>query len=872
MRTKKRMIVIALLTTFLFPSVAKAEMIYTYEYERSTGLYPVIETRDEENLLNSEHKTKVEYTKYDWNSGDSRIITNLILSVGTANPNYYQGSNTELKDYILLGNALDSNIQSINVGKNHIKKGVSSLGKEAKNYYNEVVSIMTNIKNSKYEDDDIAVTTIYKNIRKAVNDKKLTWEQVFIRYCRESYLPVFFELYFKKPFDETYWRNKGEVTLKDTNFYYARDELIVINPYYIIDTFGKLNYSYKVEDDKTLYYNSEQAGGVSKINVSGYDKKIIDVKTKIMDYKDYVYVKGLSKGNTTLTVKITTLSGNTASYKVKIQVTDKSKNDLRYVKTYSPLSYTNYTLKMGDLKHVLYPNTIDEIYIRHVDSITRGSIDDEERFYKFTSAKMAEEYIRIRTRSYNDSISKWGQLFEKDGVYAIPDSITKKFDRFLWMYDKLVEFRHSSKEYEANKYGDELMEKYGTYLFDKNIDGSDKTEAEIIKDYEFLATIAYQLADLEIRDIGNCTGVVRDGELCTWEIDSHGTMRLYNPQLTFGVEGIKKDTNTNLISISPEDAAKGVKINVTGDKLSFMKGYLVSTYRGTDKNGKSFSGRYAYEIKKGDTLTKRTIEFYLPNELEEDKYLKDVKEAVSKNKSKLVTVIRGYNTYSVPDDNLPKGVAYYDEYYVTSDYLVVETDGKVSKDNKIKGTINTKDCVADEKFFKIESGCNHLVLELQRYIGEVELFATDFSNKDESLHAKGDNLRLAISNGDLKDYDISITVGYSKVKYRKRGKDEFVAIGKGMTAYAKDTGLTGFVHLSTVEGELDLKKYLNLNSDGTITVTKNMPSSTGYYNNYVKLIKGSDNYYYSTEYDRAIVITATHKSTGKKLYTYAIYK
>jgi hypothetical protein len=34
MRTKKRMIVIALLTTFLFPSVAKAEMIYTYEYER----------------------------------------------------------------------------------------------------------------------------------------------------------------------------------------------------------------------------------------------------------------------------------------------------------------------------------------------------------------------------------------------------------------------------------------------------------------------------------------------------------------------------------------------------------------------------------------------------------------------------------------------------------------------------------------------------------------------------------------------------------------------------------------------------------------------------------------------------------------------
>lgn len=362
-------IIIALLLIGNTSIQAKAESIYTVEYDEGTGKYIILKQRDSENVLNGEYNTKIKYTEKQWFYGNNKVVTDLIMPLGYKNPYFRKGSKTQMESYFLLGSACEANYQTVNVGKSNAKKGIKGLDADTLRAYKSIVSKMTDIKNPKYKGEkwDIAV---YKNIRTAVNDGRLTWKQVFVNVCESGYLPVFYEIYFGESYDSDFWWKQKGVVVKNADYFIDREVAIGNDLFYKDKTFGKAKAKYIVKGNYTMYSNYE-IGGISKVAVSGYNKSIIDVKTKVIEGNDYVYVKGLKRGKTELTVKLNTLEGTTVSYNVNIEITTKSKKELKCIKNYSPLSYTNSLISKGALFYLLDGSTINESYIKNASSIIR---------------------------------------------------------------------------------------------------------------------------------------------------------------------------------------------------------------------------------------------------------------------------------------------------------------------------------------------------------------------------------------------------------------------------------------------------------------------------------------------------------------------
>lgn len=727
-------IIIALLLIGNTSIQAKAESIYTVEYDEGTGKYIILKQRDSENVLNGEYNTKINYTDKQWIYGNNKVVTDLVMSLGYKNPYFRKGSNTQMESYFLLGSACEANYQTVNVGKSNAKTGVKSLDSDTLKIYKEVLMQLETIKDTKYQGAKIE-EIYYKNIRTAINNGELTWKQVFVSICHKRYLPVFYEIYFKEAYNSDYWqKQKGvyieglEGTLHGTDMVYIghKGALNDMN-----GIFGKVRTKYIVKDKHTMSYDMEKQGGISKIAVTGYNKNVINVKTKIIEGNDYVYVKGLTKGETELTVKLTTLAGETYSYKVDVNITEKNKKDLNCIKNYSPLSYTSYVISKGALFYLLDESSINESYIKNAINIIRDHEVTDEKLnvtdYKtFGSKKEAEQYVKfLIAEDIESSENEWSHLFSSGGIYEVPSDITKKFDRFVWIYNKLVQLRKESTEYFVSESGADKFTEDGQYLLGRKEDDGIKTESEVIADYQKLATLSYQLAGLEMRDIEYCEGIIKDGELCNWEIDAEGNMRFYNPQLEFSMKDNKIDLSKAVVTLSENTANKGMNITVTGDKNSFRQGYLLSVYSGKSKSGNKFSGKYAYEIKTGDTLYDRTIEFYTEQELNE-KRNSDAKKAVEKMGTKKITVIPCLYSFTAIKDELPDGVKYQKEWddgkgYSSDGRFIVVTDIHETDQNTLEASFNIKDCESvndsdsDASYLKVVSGRNLVVIRIEKY-------------------------------------------------------------------------------------------------------------------------------------------------------------
>jgi hypothetical protein len=351
---KLLIIIIALLLIGNTSIQAKAESVYTVEYYKGTGKYIILKQRDSENVLNGEYNTKIKYMEKQWSYGNNKVVTGLVMSLGYKNPYFRKGSNTQMESYFILGSACEANYQTVNVGKSNANKGIKGLDADTLKVYKNVLSQMSDIKNSKYIGDEQNVV-LFKKIRAAVKNGKLTWKQVFVSICNERYLPVFYQIYYKETYNSDYWQKQKGVSIdnlgydKEINYIGQSGALNDMN-----GIFGKVRTKYIMKDSYTIYYKAEKLGGISKVTVSAYNKSIIDVKTKVIGGNDYVYVKGLKKGKTELSVKLATLEGTTASYKVDIEITEKSKKDLKCIKNYSPLSYTSYAIVHGKIKYIVF--------------------------------------------------------------------------------------------------------------------------------------------------------------------------------------------------------------------------------------------------------------------------------------------------------------------------------------------------------------------------------------------------------------------------------------------------------------------------------------------------------------------------------------
>jgi hypothetical protein len=716
-------IIIALLLIGNTSIQAKAESIYTVEYDEGTGKYIILKQRDSENVLNGEFNTKIKYTEKQWFYGNNKVVTDLVMSLGYKNPYFRKGSKTQMESYFLLGSVCEANYQTVNVGKSNAKKGVKGLDADTLRAYKSIVSKMADIKNPKYKGEKWDIE-VYKNIRAAVKEGRLTWKQIFVSVCEAGYLPVFYEIYFDESYNSDYWWKQKGVVVKNADYYIERDVLLGNDLFYIDKTFGKAKNKYIVKDNYTMYSRYE-IGGISKVAVSGYNKSIIDVKTKVIEGNDYVYVKGLKRGKTELTVKLTTLEKTTVSYNVNIEITTKSKKDLKCIKNYSPLSYANSLISKGALFYLLDASTVNESYIKNVSSIIRYDAWSENE-KKFDTKKEAEKCVkRLIADDKESSENEWSHLFSSGGKYEVPSDITRKFDRFVWIYNKLVQLRKESTEYFESENGADKFTEDGQYLLGRKDDDGIKTENDIIADYQKLATISYQLAGLEMRDIEYCEGIIKDGELCNWEIDAEGNMRFYNPQLEFSLKDNKIDLSKEIVTLSEDTANKGMNITVTGDKNSFRQGYLLSVYSGKSKSGNKFSGKYAYEIKTGDTLYDRTIEFYTEQELNE-KRNSNAKKAVEKMGMKKITVIPCLYSFTAIKDELPDGVKYQKQWddgkgYSSDGRFIAVTDIHETDQNIIEASFNIKDCESvndsdsDASYLKVVSGRNMVVIRIEKY-------------------------------------------------------------------------------------------------------------------------------------------------------------
>jgi hypothetical protein len=729
---KKLWIIIIVLLLIGNTSIqAKAESIYTVEYDEGTGKYIILKQRDSENVLNGEYNTEINYTDKQWFYGNNKVVTDLVMSLGYKNPYFRKGSNTQMESYFLLSSACEANYQTVNVGKSNEKNGIKGLDADTLKVYKNVLSQMADIKNSKYIGDEQNVV-LFKKIRAAVNSGKLTWKQVFVSICNERYLPVFYQIYYNETYNSDYWQKQKGVNIENLGYdermnYIGRSG--ALND--MNGIFGKVRTKYIIKDSYTMYYKAEKLGGISKVTVSGYNKSIVDVKTKVIEGNDYVYVKGLKKGKTELSVKLITLEGTTVSYKVDTVITAKNMKDLKCIKNYSPLSYTSYVISKGAFFYLLDEGSINESYIKNVNNIIREHEVAVENptvvdIGTFDTKKEAEQYIKLLIADDKESSkNEWSHLFSSGGKYEVPSDITKNFDRFVWIYNKLLQLRKESTEYFESESGADKFTVDGQYLLGRKEDDGIKTESEIIADYQKLAILSYQLAGLEMRDIEYCEGIIKDGELCNWEIDAEGNMRFYNPQLEFSIKGNKIDLSKEVVTLSEDTANKGMNVTVTGDKNSFRQGYLLSVYSGKSKSGNKFSGKYAYEIKTGDTLYDRTIEFFTEQELNE-KRNSNAKKAVEKMGTKKETVIPCLYSFTAIKDELPDGVKYQKEWddgkgYSSDGRFIAVTDIHETDQNIIEASFNIKDCESvndsdsDASYLKVVSGRNLVVIRIEKY-------------------------------------------------------------------------------------------------------------------------------------------------------------
>lgn len=278
------------------------------------------------------HVTSVTTKESDWEYATPQyVITNLSLPLNYTNPWYSKGSADgakAVKGYYYLGTVIYNDATS---GSSK-SSGSGSLSSDEQQNYDDLKSTYT--------------ATLKKGKANGLSDSKAKYNAEAallsqgIRYG-STQLPLIYEMITGKTFNYQYWYNEGINGIEDYASYKS----------------SKSSSSVKVSQGKENNY----AKGVT---VTGYDSSIVKVYKDVIKGEARVYVQGLKKGTTTLTVKTTTNDGKSISYKTKVTV-GSAGTAIKYQTAVNPLSYAAYAMTKDGANYLGYLDKYGDFYTSH---------------------------------------------------------------------------------------------------------------------------------------------------------------------------------------------------------------------------------------------------------------------------------------------------------------------------------------------------------------------------------------------------------------------------------------------------------------------------------------------------------------------------
>lgn len=272
------------------------------------------------------HNTNIgTWNKKDYEmSAPDKIITELTIPLNYTNPWYSKNSNDpakSVKNYYYLGTVIYNDTTTKSTAS-----GYDSLSDAEKQNYSDI----------KYSYDQKRKTSSAYNAKAEIVKKGIEFDS--------TDLPLIYQLLTGEKFDWQYWYNEGIEGAKDYSSYKSG-----------ATTSTKVSQGVRSDYAKA-------------VKISGYDSKIVNPYYSIINGQASIYVKGLVKGTTTLTVKITTNNNETFSYKVKVTVDDEGK-PIKYKKSVNPLSYEGYCMGLDGVAWLSYVTENADFYATETDSI-----------------------------------------------------------------------------------------------------------------------------------------------------------------------------------------------------------------------------------------------------------------------------------------------------------------------------------------------------------------------------------------------------------------------------------------------------------------------------------------------------------------------
>lgn len=319
----KRGMIVGLAVTTISGTILPKNIAYADIVDNETA-----SIEDIQHIGSTGHITSIKDDVRDWEyKAPEYIITELELPLNYVNPWYTNDTDADpaknVKTYYYLGTVIYNDTTTKGTAS-----GYDSLSAAEKQNYDDI----------KYSYDQKKKNSSAYNAKKEIVKKGIEYDS--------TDLPLIYQLLTGEKFDWLYWYNEGIEGAKDYS-------------------------SYKVSSgSSSKISHGKESNYATKVTVSSSKEGIAQIYKIVKDGEARVYVKGLKKGTTTLTIKTTLNDGKTVSYKTKVTIKDAA-SPIKYKTDVNPLSYAAYALKQDGGNWLGYLSKFGEFYSK--DSSNGGT-------------------------------------------------------------------------------------------------------------------------------------------------------------------------------------------------------------------------------------------------------------------------------------------------------------------------------------------------------------------------------------------------------------------------------------------------------------------------------------------------------------------
>ncbi len=303
-----------------------------YAATTTTSVASVVDSKSY--VASTGHITHIVDDVRDWEyKAPDYIITELELPLNYVNPWYTNDTDADpaknVKTYYYLGTVIYNDTTTKGTAT-----GYDSLSDAEKQNYDDI----------EYYYDQKKKNSSEYNAKKEIVKKGIEYDS--------ADLPLIYQLLTGEKFDWLYWYNEGMEGAKDYASYKLGTTLST-----------KVNHGVKSNYAKSVSVTPSASG-------------IVQVYKVVKNGEARVYVKGLEKGTTTLTIKTTLNDGKTVSYKTKVTIKDAA-SPIKYKTDVNPLSYAAYALKQDGGNWLGYLSKFGEFYTKN-GFVDRGTISKQD--------------------------------------------------------------------------------------------------------------------------------------------------------------------------------------------------------------------------------------------------------------------------------------------------------------------------------------------------------------------------------------------------------------------------------------------------------------------------------------------------------------